>query len=583
MAAGRRPFQGQTGFELTSAILSQPLPPLPPSVPASLTGVIKRCLMKEPEERYQQSREVQTALDAVASGQPVAVWPAWRVMLRGRRWVAGAAAGVAALLVAGTLLGLDVGGLRSRITGGDGAPARVIRLAVLPFANLSGDAEQEYLSDGLTQEMIAQLGRLHPQTLSVIARTSVMRYKKTDKPVDQIGRELRVDYILEGSAQREAGRIRITAELIKVADQTQLWADRYERELSGILALQSDVAQKVAGALALKLLPAEQARLAKVRRVDPDAYDAYLKGTHYRQGLTKESLEAAERYFGVALQKDPTYAAAWAGIARVWTGRQQMGIVPPRDAFREAKAATLKALELDDTEWEAHRALAGILTWGDWDWPAAEKKWNEIMKLDPNNVEALQSHSHFLMVMRRQGEAMTEIEQALELDPLSVRSLSFYSTDLVFARRYDEAIAAARRALRLQPDAPVARSALQQALYLRGSYDEALALDRGVFGGDRELVDAIEKGRAEGGYAGAQRRLVRVWTARFGQPGGMRAWELTIRCLYAGDRDGALRWLDRAYAEGDGNVPYVGQPVFDPLRPDPRFQSILRRLNLPLN
>jgi hypothetical protein len=182
-----------------------------------------------------------------------------------------------------------------------------------------------------------QLGGLHPQGLSVIARGSVMRYKKSDTPVDQIGRDLHVEYVLEGSARREGDRIRITAELIQVRDQAQLWARTFEREMTGILALQSDVARQVAGALALKLLPAEQARLANVRRVDPDAYDAYFRGTHYRQSLTQAGLEAAERYFRLALRKDPDYAAAWAGIARVWTGRQQMGITPPRDAFRRRR------------------------------------------------------------------------------------------------------------------------------------------------------------------------------------------------------------------------------------------------------
>jgi tetratricopeptide (TPR) repeat protein len=176
---------------------------------------------------------------------------------------------------------------------------------------------------------------------------------------------------------------------------------------------------------------------------------------------------------------------------------------------------------------------------------------------------------------------MAEIERALELDPLSVRNLSFYSTDLVFARRYDDAIAAARKALTLQSDAPVAVGSLYAALFMKGSYDEALALDKQNFAKDLELMEALEKGRAEGGYVGAQRRLVAVWTARFGKPGGVHAWALTLRCLYAGDRDGALQWLERAYAEGDGNVPYVVQPVFDPLRSEPRYQSVLRRLGLP--
>ena len=485
------------------------------------------------------------------------------------------------MVITSGLIALDVGGLRTRLVNRVGAPTRAIKLAVLPFANLTGDPEQEYLSDGVTQEMIAQLGRLHPQSLSVIARTSVMRYKKTETPIDQIGRELGVDYVLEGSARREGARIRISAELIHVRDQTQLWADTYERELSGILALQSEVAQKVADALALKLLPAEQARLANVRSVVPEAYEAYLKATHHRQSLTRSGFEAAERYYTLALEKDPTYAAAWAGLARVWTGRQQMAITPSRDAFRQAKAAALKALELDATEWEAHRALAGILTWGDWDWPVAEQKWKEILELNPNNPEALQGYSHFLMHMRRPDEAMAQIERALKLDPFSVRNQSFYATDLVYVRRYDDAIAAAQAARRLQRDAPVARGALYEALVMKGLRDEALALDKEMFAGEPELMEALERGDAEAGYAGAQRRLAEILTARAGKPGGVTAYALARRWLYAGDKDRALEWLERAYGDGDGNMPYIGMPIYDPLRADPRFQDLLRRMNLP--
>jgi TolB-like protein/Tfp pilus assembly protein PilF len=487
---------------------------------------------------------------------------------------------LAALVVISVVL--DLGGARSWLWSRVGTPVHAVKLAVLPFENPSGDPNQEYFSDGLTGEMIAQLGQLHPETLRVFAHASVKRYKKSDKPPDQIGRELGgVDYILEGSAQREGSQIRITAELIKVADQTQVWADRYERQISGIRVLQSEVARSVAGKLALKLLPAEQARLAKARSVEPDAFDAYLKGTQYRQGLTKETLDAAERYFRLALQKDPAYAAVWAGLARVWNGRGQMGIIPARDAVRESKAAAQKALELDADEWEALRALAGILTWAEWDFPAAEEKWNEVMRLNPNNPEALQGHSHFLTHMGKTDEAVAEIERAMELDPLSVRSLSFYANVLVYARRYDDAIAAARKALSLQADAPVAVGSLYVALFMKGSYDEALARDKENFAKDRELMEALEKGRAEGGYVGAQRRLVAVWTARFGKPGGLRAYALAHRCNYAGDREGTLQWLERAYAEGDYNMPYIGGPTFDLLRSDPRFQDLLRRVGLP--
>jgi TolB-like protein len=286
LLAGRRPFHGETAFELSSAILSQPVPAVPASVPAPLASVIEGCLAKEPGERYQRADEVRAALDLAASGQALAVpSPARRRQRLSRRLAAAAGGIVMVAIVAVLLVALDVGGIRSRLVGAAATPARIVRLAVLPFANVSGDAAQEYLSDRLTAEMTAQLGRLQPATLSVIARTSVVRYKKTSQPIDQIGRELGVDYVLEGSAQRDAGQIRITAGLIKVADQTQLWAALYERELAGILVLQNDVAQQVAKALALKLLPAEQARLAGAKKVDPEVYDLCLKGAYHLAGL----------------------------------------------------------------------------------------------------------------------------------------------------------------------------------------------------------------------------------------------------------------------------------------------------------
>jgi tetratricopeptide (TPR) repeat protein len=368
--------------------------------------------------------------------------------------------------------------------------------------------------------------------------------------------------------------------LIKVADQSELWAEHYEREVAGILALQNEVARRVARALALRLLPAEQARLASARAVIPAAYDAYQKGTQLRQ--TGKGLDAAERYFRVALEKDPTYAAAWAGIARVWNLRGQGGtLAAPRDAAREAKAAIRKALELDDTDFEAHRALAGVLTYSDWDFPAAEKIWNELLRLDPNDPETLRTHSNFLMIMGRRDEAMAEIERAMELDPLSLRTLSFYAGVLIAARRYDDAITAARQALSLQSDFETAQAQLHNALFLKGSYDEALALDKEAFAQDPELVEELNRGYAEGGYAGAQKGVVRVWTARFGKRGGLPAIRLAARCMHAGDREGALRWLEQAHADGDHNIPYIGGPMYDPLRSDPRYQDLLRRVGLP--
>ena len=581
LATGKQPFRGETGFELSSAILSQPLPSLPSSVPAPLAGVIDRCLTKEPGERYQQSTEVRAALEAVAAGQ---AGTAWRVVLRRRRGlVLGATVGALALLVvAAVLFGLDVGGVRSRVTGGAVTPARAIRLVVLPFANASGDPEQEYFSDGLTQDVTTQLGRLHPAGLEVIARTSAIRYKKRDTPIDQIGRELRVEYVLEGSVQREGSRVLIAAALIQVDSGTTLWAETYEREVAGILALQSEVARRVARGLALELLPAEQARLANARAVIPEAYDAYMKGTQLRQ--TAANVDAAERYFKLALERDPAYAAAWAGIARVWNLRGQAGLTPPRDATRESKAAARRALELDEADFEAHRALTGVLTWSEWDFRAAEEEWNRLIRLDPNHPETLRAHSHFLMHMGRADQAMAEIERAMELDPLSVMTVSFYAVVLEHARRYDDAMAAAREALSLQSNQGIPSNVMRRVLHLTGRHDEALAMDREGFAKDPEILEALERGYAEGGYTGAQAGIVRVWTARYGKPGVLSGTTLAVRCLHAGDREGALHWLQRAFEDGDRNLPYIGgmgSPIYEPLHSDPRFQDLLRRLGLP--
>jgi TolB-like protein/Flp pilus assembly protein TadD len=577
MAAGARPFQGQSGADISSAILKEPPPSLRADVPAELGATISRCLEKEPARRYQHAGEVRAALDAIQSGS-AATWAGWRYRLVQRRQamlacgLLAVAAGLAALVT------LDFGGLRSRFTGG---PAAAIRLAVLPFENRTGDPEQEYFSDGMTDELIAQLGRLHPAGLLVISRTSVMRYKGSKAPLAQIARELGVAYMLEGSARREAGRVRISAALIQATSETQLWADSFERELAGVLALQSEVARQVANALALELLPAERARLAGARAVDPEAYGAYLMGVRAHRTLTRTNLDAAEQYFDAALAKDPDYAQAWAGLGRVWTGRQQMGFVPPSEAAPKAKAAALKALAADETAWEAHRLLAGIVTWTDWDWPAAERAWNKVLALNPNDGDTLAAHSHFLMHMGRWNEALREAGRAADLDPFNPKVLGFQAQVLMGARRYDEAIAAARAAQSVQPDAPVARTALLGALIGKGMLEEAYALELRHFGGDPELKAALEQGHAEGGYAGAERRLADVLAGRVGKPGGVGALYIANLYVGAGDRDRALDWLERAYEVRDPNMPYIGGPRWDPVRDDPRFQGLLRRMNLP--
>ena len=584
LATGNRPFEGKTGFELSSAILSQPVPAVPPSVPAPLAGVIDRCLAKEPGDRYQRGGEVQAALEAAASGQAAAAWPAWRVAVRRHRALAATVAGAFALVViAAALFAFDVGGVRARITGGAASPARAIRLAVLPFANLSGDAEQDYLSDGLTMEMIAQLGRLHPGTLSVIARTSVMRYKNANTPVDQIGRELGVDYVLEGSAQREAGRVRITADLIKVADQTQLWAERYERDMAGILALQSDVAQKVAGALALRLLPAEQARLGNARAVNAEAYEAYLKGRHHVNSLTPGDVDIASKYFALALQKDPDYALAHVGVALVWTLRQVLGVAPPQEAGSKAKAAALKALELDDTLAEAYYALANIKEFTDWDLPGTEAAFRRAITLNPNFPDARAGYASYLGMMNRPAEARVEFRRAVALDPFNANFQVLSSMDLVFARQYDEAIAEARAALHAMPNNVIALQALWFASSLKGAEHEAFLAAKAYVNAmydDRTVEAALDQEYARDGYREAMRSAARALTVRFRTTYGT---PMDVAYLYiaAGDHAEALDWLERAFDVRDPQSLGIGTSIFDSLRSEPRYQSLLRRIGLP--
>jgi len=464
-------------------------------------------------------------------------------------------------------------------------------MAVLPFVNLSGDPEQEYLSDGFTQEMITQLGRLHPEGLSVIARTSVMRYKNGDTPIDQIGSELGVDYVLEGSTQREEDRIRINAELIHVRDQTQLWADTYERELSGILTLQSEVAERVARALALELLPAEQARLTSARSVDPEAYDAYLKGSYHWTKLTPADIDTAERYFELALEKDPSYAPAYEGLARVWAARQQMGITPPHEAGPKAKEAALQAIALDDGSAGAHRAVATVKTWTDWDWAGAEPEWRRALELDPNAAGAHAFYAHFLAIMGRTGEAVTHGERALELDPFNALYHGLYAMVLYFDRRFDDALAASRTALAMQPGLPPARGTLQMALLSKGMRDEQLDHQRERIARDPERVAAFERGLAEGGYEGAQRAIADLLAARYEKAGGVpnaevlriyMPFSIARRYVDAGDSDRAVDWLEEAYEVRDPNLPYLREPFYyDALRSNPRYQDLLRRMNLP--
>lgn len=542
LLAGKLPFRGDYDQTVIYAILClepESLIKARPGLAPELDHVVGHALSKKADDRYQTMEEFRADLAAVAEG------------LRPLKAKARPAA---------------------------------IKLAVLPFANLTGDADQEFLSDGLTQEMITLLGRLHPQSLGVIARTSVMRYKRSEAPVDQIGRELGVGYLLEGSVRREGSRVRVSADLIEVRDQVQLWGDVFEREMAGILALQNDVAREVAKALAVKLLPSEQARLATARPVNPEAHDAYLRGSFHLWKLTPGDLDIAEKYFDLALEQDPSYAPAYAGRAWVWAARGQFSYAPLEETRPKAKAAALRALELDEDLAGAHEVLAGIKSWIDWDWEGAWESWRRAIELNPNVATAQVLYAHFLMIVGHGEEALGHSQRAVALDPFNPLLHGWYAYVLYMQRRYEEAIAEAREALFLQPGFPVATSVLWMAMHeVEGmeneSFEFAKSFVRVVYD-DTRLDTALDEGYARGGYAEAMKRAAEALIARLPE---VVCKPLDIANFYAmaGEKDKALEWLEKAFEVRDSELPYIGcYRCYDYLRPDARFQHLLRKMRL---
>jgi TolB-like protein len=577
MVTGEHPFKGATATDTVAAILREEPAPLPSSAPTRLAAVLEKCLAKEPEGRYQRGSELLAALEAVQSEGAVPLWPTLTRAVRRRPWLV--AANVAAALVV-LALALDVGGLRGRILGGAGA-GRINSLAVLPLANLSGDAGQDYLAAGLHEALITDLARLGGLK-RVIARSSVLRFAKTDMPPRQIAKELGVDALITGSVMRSGDRVRVTAQLVDADTDAQLWGERYERDLRDVLALENDVVAAITREIRLKLTPQEQERLASARPVNPEAYEACLKGRFHWYKLSREDLDNAERYFKLALEKDPNYAPAHEGMASVWLSRTDTGLVPPSEAMPRANASALKALELDDTLAQAHVTLANLKVL-EWDWATADKEYRRALEINPNSAEAHFMYADFLVTMRRTAEWEMETRRTLELDPLSSFNRCFYGWHLVYERRYDEAIAQLTRVAQAEPNFSSVHLGLWGAYFKKGADAEALAEAKKFFRvlGDQEVVDALDAGWVEGGYRGAMKRAGDTLVARF-----QRTYYPAIRVArvlaHAGDNERALEFLEKAYERHETPLYHIGVGWdWDELRPDPRFQTLLRRMSLP--
>jgi TolB-like protein len=546
--------------------------PLPSQVPAELGAVIERCLEKEPGKRYQQAGEVRAGLGAIQAGV-VAPWVAWRYRLTRHRWLASTVGALVLLLI---VAAVSLDWLRTRIRGG--AP-QIRSLAVLPLENLSGDKEQEYFADGMTEELITNLAKI--SALKVISRISTMQYKSTKKPVPQIAKELNVDALIEGSVLREGGQVRITAQLIQASTDQHLWAESYQRDLHGVLALQGEIASAIAQKVRAAVTPTERARLAGARPVNPEAYDAYLKGMQSCYRITPQDTDAALEYFELALEKDPDFAPAYAGISLLWAIRNQAGYTPPREAGPKAKAAALKAIELDRTLGEGHAQLALVKFGYEWDWAGAEAEFKKAIEMNPNYPDARSVYSHYLMIMKRPEEAMAQMQRALELDPLDALVQVHHGFLLESAGRYDQAIVHWRNLLRTSPQNLMAHGRLSYDLFRKAEYEESLAETKAYYAGDREMEEALTQAYAQSGYQRAMRRAADLLAAR-GRTTYTLANDVALQYAMAGEKVQALDWLERAFEARDPNMPYLNlYPEYETLRSDPRFQALLRRMNLP--
>jgi len=376
--------------------------------------------------------------------------------------------------------------------------------------------------------------------------------------------------------------VRITAQLIRASDSTHLWSQTYDRKLTDVFKVQDEIARAVVAALQVKLLPAEGQRLASAQTVNVEAYDAYLKGLYHWYKLTREDLDAAERYFNLALSKEPGYARAYAGIGLLWMGRNQVGLSSPAEGVPKAKAAALKAVELDDALPDAHYVLAIVYAWADWNWPAAESEFRRAIELNPGFAGAHAYYAHLLNILRRPDEAMVEARRSLELDPFNSLLQSLYGADLVFSHRFDEAIAQCDAALVTNPKDAVALPTLISAHHHKREYRQVLeTLSRyASAAGYSEVTTLLAQTRADADYSATMHEAADTLAAR-SRKTYLLPWDVASWYAYAGDKDRCLEWLERAYEVRDPNLPYLSFPDFDFVRSDPRFRDLLKRMKLP--
>jgi len=575
LATAHPPFSQELSAPLIDDILHKP-PTAPARVQAGISRrleeIILRCLEKEPEKRFQSAEALLAALQELANLLRLAQ-PRTAAKRRRKYGLYALAGCLAAALVTVALWTVNHRG--GTMAGGT---PHIEALAVLPLANLSGDPQQDYLADGITDLLITDLGQMH-SFQRVISRTSVMRYKTERTPLKEIARQLNVDGVIEGSVLRAEGAIQVTVRLVNGSDETQLWSHTYQSEFRDLLNLQRELALAIAEEIKLNVSAGERSRLPRTPSVEPAAQEAYLKGSYLSTG-TSEQRAKARQYFEQAVQLDPDFALAYAGLADTYWKNLDF---PASIAMPKAKEYALKAIALDGSLARAHTALASVRFYGDWDWPGAEREFQQALDLNPTDAEAHRMYSLYLAAMGRFDPAIVQIQTAQRLDPLAVSNSTAAGWILYFARRYDQGAAQCQRALELAPNNDNSHACLSHIYLGKGAYQQAIEESQKAWslsGGDTVRAVLLGQAYAAAGDKTESRRMLDQLLERSGQT-YMPPYFLATLFVALGDKEMGFRWLEKAQSERDFYLAWIKvDPALDPLRSDARFKELLGRMGL---
>ena len=588
MLSGKRPFKGVTSAELAAAILEREPDwnELPETVPIPLVQLTRKSLSKDPEDRQQKASQILDQLAVPLSdeqhlGGPKAPPHGSKTIetstpspeVRNRSWA------LPTGVLATVLLGLLFWGFRPEAS--DPSPSSRVgpdKLVVLPFSNLNDSPDQQYFCDGLAVELAAYLGQLFPDRLRLIARTSALQYRNTDKPIDQIGRELGVDYVLEGTVQRHGEQVQVHAQLVQTADQVQLWGTTYENQMGDLYSLQSEIAGRIAGSLAIEFDRVQGRAADSETSVLPEAYDAYLKARYSGNALSVGNLERQARIYRQAIELDPDFAKAYLGLAVVYHLQASGGFVPDKIAYPRSETAARQALDLEPDLAAANASLGFIASQYHWDWEKAEELFQKAVAGSDSGAHHL--YALFLHAMGRHEEALREITATLELDPLSFLARYNHGRMLLYSGRPEQALQAFNSMRELIPDS-LFMGGLAEVYWATGRFDEAVALLEDLMQPTGEAtVVALRLSLA---YALADRSGdARNVLSRLEKRGYIPAVQEAAVHGVLGDLDRAFVLLEHAYENRDDDLVTINvDPWFDPLRSDPRFQDLLERMNFP--